>query len=86
MHELSIALSIVDGVREEAERRRYVHVEAIHLRLGSLSGVDKDALLFAYPIACEGTLLENSTLQIEQVDGNDLEITGFEIVESEVQT
>ncbi len=82
MHELSIAMSIVDGVREEAEKRGIACVEAVHLRLGPLSGVDKDALLFSYPMACEGTLLENSRLEITETTGNELEITAFKISEA----
>jgi hydrogenase nickel incorporation protein HypA/HybF len=65
MHELSIALNIVEGALEEVERRGNLQVNAIHLRLGPLAGVDKDALLFAYPLACEGTALANSQLVIE---------------------
>ena len=68
MHELSIALSIVEGVLEEAEKRGGPAVCAVHLRLGPLSGVDKQALLFAYPLACEGTPLQQSQLVIEDVE------------------
>jgi hydrogenase nickel incorporation protein HypA/HybF len=68
MHELSIALSIVDGVLEEAERRGLGPVETVHLRVGRLSGVDKDALLFSYRVACENTALADSRLVIDEVD------------------
>ena len=40
---------------------------AVHLRLGPLSGVVKEALLFSYELACEGTPLEGSSLVIEEV-------------------
>ena len=66
MHELSIAMSIVEIVQEEA-RRHNARVSAVHLKLGSLSGVVKDALLFSYGIACDGTELEGSNLVIEEV-------------------
>ena len=52
---------------EEAARRGGVQVSAIHLKLGSLSGVVKEALLFSYEVACEGTTLEGSRLVIEDV-------------------
>jgi hydrogenase nickel incorporation protein HypA/HybF len=45
MHELSIAMGIVDAALEEAQRRG-VQVIGVHLRLGALCGVVKDALLF----------------------------------------
>jgi len=68
MHELSIALSIVDGVLEEAERRGVGPVETVHLRVGRLSGIDKNALLFSYRVACENTPLADSRLLVEDVD------------------
>lgn len=68
MHELSIALSIVDGVLEELDRQKSGQVEVVHLRLGRLSGVDKDALSFSYKVACEGTALVNSRLLIQDVE------------------
>lgn len=67
MHELSIALSIIEGVEEELAARGNAPVAAVHLKLGPLSGVVKDALLFAYDLACEGTALEGSRLEIEDV-------------------
>jgi hydrogenase nickel incorporation protein HypA/HybF len=67
MHELSIALSILDLAAEEAERRGEARVAAIHLRLGPLSGVVKDALRSAYDLAREGTALEKAELVIEDV-------------------
>jgi len=66
MHELSIAMSIVDTALEEAERRG-VQVSAVHLRLGALSGVVKDALLFSYEMACQDTALQGSRLVVEDV-------------------
>ncbi len=67
MHELSIAMSMVEMAAEEAAGRGGVQVCAIHLRLGPLSGVVKDALLFSYDVACAGTPLEGSRLVIEDV-------------------
>jgi hydrogenase nickel incorporation protein HypA/HybF len=67
MHELSIALSLIDSATEEAERRGGAQVKALHIKLGPLSGVVKDALLFSYEVACHGTPLEGSRLVIEDV-------------------
>jgi hydrogenase nickel incorporation protein HypA/HybF len=67
MHELSIAMSIVEMAEEEAHSRGNVQIQAVHLRLGQLSGVVKDALLSSYEMACETTVLEGSRLVIEEV-------------------
>ena len=67
MHELSIALGIIEGVEEELAKHDNARVAAVHLRLGPLSGVVEDALQFSYALACEGTPLAGSRLEIEPV-------------------
>jgi hydrogenase nickel incorporation protein HypA/HybF len=66
MHELSIATSIIEIAEQEADRRG-VQVLAVHLKLGALSGVVKEALLAAYEMAATGTALEGSRLVVEDV-------------------
>jgi hydrogenase nickel incorporation protein HypA/HybF len=66
MHELSLAMSILDMAEEEAGRRS-AEVDAIHVKLGALSGVAKDALLSAYDLARTETTLETAQLVIEEV-------------------
>ena len=66
MHELSIAMSIVDMAQEEAQRRG-IQVCAVHLKLGRLSGVVKEALLSSYEMACFDTPLAGSELVIKEV-------------------
>ena len=67
MHELSIALSILDVAGEEVERRGNVQVEAIYLKIGPLSGVVKEALVSAYELAREQTPFASARLEIEDV-------------------
>jgi len=66
MHELSIAMSIVEMAQEEALERG-VRVNAVHLKLGAMSGVVKEALLSSYEMACDDTPLRGSRLVIEEV-------------------
>jgi hydrogenase nickel incorporation protein HypA/HybF len=67
MHELSIAMSIVEVSEQESQKRRGAKINAVHLRLGRMAGVVKEALLSCYEMACEGTELEGSRLLIEEV-------------------
>lgn len=67
MHEMSIALAMIDQITEETEKNGGGAVEVVHLRIGVLSGVDGQALRFAYELACEGTELVGSRLEIESI-------------------
>jgi hydrogenase nickel incorporation protein HypA/HybF len=67
MHELSIAMSILDVAQEEVERRGGVRVAAIHLKMGAMSGVVSDALQSAYELAREHTGFDDCRLVIEEL-------------------
>jgi hydrogenase nickel incorporation protein HypA/HybF len=72
VHELSIALGIVEAATEELERHGGTRVRSVHVRVGPLSGVAADALRSAYPLASQGSALEGSELIIrsEPVTGH----------------
>ena len=67
MHELSIAMSLVEIACEKASGLGDVRVVALHLRLGALSGVVKEALLFSFEVAAAGTKVAGARLEIEDV-------------------
>ena len=67
MHELSIALSMIEQIEEEIEAHGGGTIETIFVRVGVLSGVDVQALRSAYELASEGTELANSRLEVESV-------------------
>lgn len=66
MHELSIARSLIE-IASEAARKDGRAVEAVHIKVGALSGVVPEALTFAYEIATEDTILAGSKLMIQHV-------------------
>jgi len=67
MHELSIALSLIEAATEKAEFLGAVRVEALHLKLGPLSGVVSEALRFSFELAAAGTPIEGARLEIEEI-------------------
>jgi hydrogenase nickel incorporation protein HypA/HybF len=67
MHELSIAMSLIEVATEEAERLGNIRVEALRVQLGQLSGVVRDALQFSFDLAVEGTPIAGARLEIEDV-------------------
>jgi hydrogenase nickel incorporation protein HypA/HybF len=66
MHELSVAANIVEIATEEAASRGGAHVLALHLKLGQLSGLAKEALIFSWEAICEDTPLKGVRLVIEE--------------------
>jgi hydrogenase nickel incorporation protein HypA/HybF len=67
MHELSIAMSMVEIAAGELEKHDGGRVGALYLKLGALSGVVKEALLFSWEIACRDTPLSGARLEIEEI-------------------
>jgi hydrogenase nickel incorporation protein HypA/HybF len=66
MHELSIALSIIEAAEQEAKRHEG-KVSAVHVKVGQLSGVVADALQSSFEIARCDTPLAGSRLVIQEV-------------------
>jgi hydrogenase nickel incorporation protein HypA/HybF len=73
MHELGIAVEIAELAVEEAARAGAKNVQAVHVRVGALSGVVKDSLLFAWPSVSEWRL------KIEDAPGRELELIALEV-------
>ena len=67
MHELSIAMNLLDLAEEETRRHGSPRVLEIHLKLGPLSGVGKEALLSAFEIARVSSPFTEAQLVIEEV-------------------
>ncbi|MGH7706417.1 MAG: hydrogenase maturation nickel metallochaperone HypA [Vulcanimicrobiaceae bacterium] len=67
MHELSVALTLLDGVAEAAEREGIARVSAVHVRVGALCGVVRDALRFSWELASVDSVAAGSTLHVEDI-------------------
>jgi hydrogenase nickel incorporation protein HypA/HybF len=67
VHELSVALSIVTSVGELAEARGFTRIDAVTLQIGELSGIDKNALAFAWDLATEGSPAAGARLEFREV-------------------
>jgi len=65
MHELGIAQSILDRMKEESIRHRGARATKVGVRIGELSGVDPDALSFGFQALSKDTPLEGATLEID---------------------
>ncbi|MER6615679.1 hydrogenase maturation nickel metallochaperone HypA [Streptomyces xantholiticus] len=69
MHEMSVALAVVDQVEQAARSCGAVGVDSVRLDVGELAGVVPDALAFCFELACAGTVLEGAELITRSVPG-----------------
>ncbi len=68
MHELSIAMSIVELAGEEARKAGAATITKVEVEIGTLAGVESDALLFAWDAATEGSMAAKAPLIIHSVE------------------
>jgi len=65
MHELSIAQNIVEIVKENIDERDLDAIEKVILKVGELSGVVTDSLLFSLQAITSDTQLQNAKFETE---------------------
>jgi len=67
MHEMSLALNIMDIVAAKAKDERAEKINTIEIDVGSLAGVQCDSLQFCMEAACKGTLAEQAEILIHEL-------------------
>jgi hydrogenase nickel incorporation protein HypA/HybF len=65
MHEVGLMENALAIALNYATRERASHIHQIALRVGDLSGVEPDALRFAFDVVTQGTIAERARLKIE---------------------
>ncbi|ACF12036.1 hydrogenase nickel insertion protein HypA [Chlorobaculum parvum NCIB 8327] len=68
MHEMSIAMSVIDAVTEKARQEGCSKVTGIELVVGHLSGVEVESLKFCFSAACRDTPADGAELVIEECE------------------
>ncbi|MDH5681162.1 MAG: hydrogenase maturation nickel metallochaperone HypA [Spirochaetota bacterium] len=69
MHELSLAISILDIALKHAKEAQAEKVLEIELELGVLSCVMVDSLSFCFDTVCNGTIAEGANLAVREKPG-----------------
>ncbi len=67
MHELSIAMNILEIVTQTCREQGYQRVDSVSVRIGRASGVMTEALNFAFECARSGTVADQARIVIEEV-------------------
>lgn len=65
MHEMSLAVSLIERVQAEAAKGGLSRVSRVSLEVGSLQSVEPELLQEAFSVVAEGTLAEGAVLEME---------------------
>jgi hydrogenase nickel incorporation protein HypA/HybF len=68
VHEISIAMAIVEELEEAAVESGYTRVYAVRLQIGELSCVVNEALEFAWELATADTIAAGARLEIDRIE------------------
>ena len=68
MHEMSIALSIIDLAADQAKKAAASKIVEIELDIGTMSGIEIEALNYALEIAVKDSVLEFAEIKINRIE------------------
>ncbi|GIM28087.1 putative hydrogenase nickel incorporation protein HypA [Clostridium polyendosporum] len=68
MHEVSIVQNVIEIASKKAEENNLKKINKISLRVGELSGVMEDSLVFAFNCVSKGTAAEGAEFEIVKVE------------------
>ncbi|MBE9069837.1 hydrogenase maturation nickel metallochaperone HypA [Leptolyngbya cf. ectocarpi LEGE 11479] len=64
MHEISLMQAALTVALDHAQAQGAQHIHRLQLQVGDLSGVDPEALAFAFDVVTRGTLAEKAELEL----------------------
>ncbi len=67
MHEISVALNILEIVEKQCRDEGYRKVESVRVRVGKAAGILAEALAFAFESVKRGTIAQNADLIIDSI-------------------
>jgi hydrogenase nickel incorporation protein HypA/HybF len=67
MHEMSIAQSLLDIIKEEMQKHDARILRAVHLNVGQMTAVVPEALTFCFEVITSGTELEGAQMFMNMV-------------------
>ncbi len=72
MHELGVVIQVVKTVERIAKENNLTQIDTLVLQIGELSSMIPKYIEECYPAAVDGTIMEDTTLEIEILPGNGL--------------
>jgi hydrogenase nickel incorporation protein HypA/HybF len=70
MHELSLAESVIQIIEDAALAQNFQRVRVVWLEVGSLAGVEPEALRFCFDAVARDTVAQDARLEIIEAPGS----------------
>jgi hydrogenase nickel incorporation protein HypA/HybF len=70
LHEVGVVMEVIKTVEDFAERNGLTKIDTLVLQIGELSSMIPRYIEACYPVAVDGTLLQETKLKIEIMPGN----------------
>ena len=81
MHEVAIAHSILEAAGAEMKPYAGARPVKVTVKVGAMSGVDRNSLSFCFEAIVRGTVFEGMLLEIEDAPADELELCQLELEE-----
>lgn len=72
MHELGVVIEVIKTVENIAKKNGLTQIDTLVLQIGELSSMIPKYIEACYPAAVDGTILQDTKLEIEVLPGNGL--------------
>lgn len=69
MHEMSLMASMLEIIEDQARTEGFTQVTRVVLEIGRLSGVEPEAMRFAFDVGTAGSVAEGAELLMEETLG-----------------
>jgi hydrogenase nickel incorporation protein HypA/HybF len=85
MHEMGIASSILEAVRQEQLRYPGYRAAKVGVRIGQFAGVDGESLRFCFEAIVKGSPFAALELAVEAGTGDELDLSAVEFEDAEFE-
>jgi len=69
MHEMSLMAGMLEIIEDTARQEGFARVERVILEIGRLSGVEAEAMRFAFDVGTHGSVAQGAELVIQETPG-----------------
>jgi len=69
MHEMSLCEDVIQLIEQQAREQHFIKVTTVWLEIGSLAGVEIEAMRFSFDVIARDTIADAAKLEIIHIQG-----------------